>query len=100
MGVLATGCSSINFGWAPWRIDDREAVAPLVYGSFPDLARANGQVRFTSMSRHRQHDRLRPKSADTVAKVSKCLATNFSQKEQTSDNRRSMQPQTRYWIRL
>jgi len=34
--------------------------------------------------------------ADNVAKVPKCLATNLSQKDETSDDRRSMCPQARY----
>jgi hypothetical protein len=33
---------------------------------------------------------------DSVAKLPKCRATNFPRKDETSDNRRSMQPQTRY----
>jgi len=32
-------------------------------GSLPDLNARNGEVRLTSMSRHRQRDRLRPKGA-------------------------------------
>jgi len=37
---------------------------------------------------------------DSVAKLAKCRATNFPRKDETSDNRRSMQPQTRYRNRL
>jgi hypothetical protein len=37
-----------------------------------------------------------PKNADSVAKVPKCLATNLSQKDETTDDRRSMCPQARY----
>src|SRR6266403_4629595 len=36
---------------------------------------------------------LGPKSADSVAKGPKCLATRFSRKDETTDNRRSMYPQ-------
>jgi hypothetical protein len=42
--------------------------------------------------RAREH----PLLADSVAKVPKCLATNFSQKDETIDDRRSMYPQARY----
>jgi hypothetical protein len=35
-------------------------------------------------------------SGDSVAKVPKCLAPNFSQKDETSDNRRSMCPEVRH----
>jgi hypothetical protein len=34
--------------------------------------------------------------ADSVAKIPKGAAANFPPKEETSDNGRSMQPQTRY----
>ena len=37
-----------------------------------------------------------PSVADSVAKVPKCLATNFPLKDETSDNRRSMFPQARH----
>ena len=92
MGVLATGCSSINFGRAPWHIDGREAVAPdlsaairqrctsgrgperlkrmsgesaddVAYGSNCDVPIQMDHVRITSVSRRCQHGRLRPKSA-------------------------------------
>jgi hypothetical protein len=37
---------------------------------------------------------------DCVAKLPKCRATNFPRKDETSDNHRSMQAQTRYRNRL
>jgi hypothetical protein len=43
---------------------------------------------------------LGPKSADSVAKLPRCRATNFPREDETGDNRRSMQPQTRYRNRL
>jgi hypothetical protein len=54
-GVLATGCRRSTLLWLlAYSIDDREAVA---HSSIWD-------VRSTSMSRHRQLDRLCPKSAN------------------------------------
>jgi len=41
-----------------------------------------------------------PKSADSVAKVPKAAAAKFSPKNETSDNRRSIEPQTRCQTRL
>jgi hypothetical protein len=40
------------------------------------------------------------KLADIVAKVSKDAAANFSPRNETSDNRRSIQPRTLYENRL
>jgi hypothetical protein len=40
-----------------------------------------------------------PLMADTVAKVPKGGVANFSPKNETSDNRRSIEPQTRYQSR-
>jgi hypothetical protein len=44
--------------------------------------------------------RRRQLSADSVAKVPKGVAANFPLKDEASDNRRSMQRQTRYRNRL
>ena len=45
---------------------------------------------------HRRSGASCPKRADFVAKVPKGPAANFPPKNETSDNRRSVQPQTRY----
>jgi hypothetical protein len=43
---------------------------------------------------------MSPDMADSVAKVPKAAAAKFSPKNETSDNRRSIEPQTRCQNRL
>jgi hypothetical protein len=57
-------------------------------------------VRFGAHSGLKSDITVLPKSADSVAKLPKCRATNFPRKDEPSDNHRSMQPQTRYRNRL
>jgi hypothetical protein len=45
-------------------------------------------------------ERRRPLMADSVAKVPKAAAAKSSPKNETSDNRRSIEPQTRCQNRL
>src|SRR5882762_1131376 len=66
MGALATVVDRSTLPWTPWHIDDREA--PTHMGPFPDLSARSCEVRFTSMSRHCQNDRLRPKSANAQSR--------------------------------
>ena len=55
--------------WQRWTVGighgqpRRGADADFRYGSFSDLGARSCEVRFTSMSRHREFDHLRPKSA-------------------------------------
>jgi hypothetical protein len=55
---------------------------------------------FASNIRHRSVGSAGPFGADIVAKVPKSAAVDFSPKNETSDNRRSMGLQTRYQNRL
>jgi hypothetical protein len=48
------------------------------------------EVRFGSHCGLKSDSAPSPKSADSVAKVPKCAATNFPLKDETSDNRRTM----------
>jgi hypothetical protein len=65
-------------------------------GSNSEVAGLEQDVRSTLKNRHRHAGPACPKSADFVAKVPKGTAANFPPKNETSDNRRSVQPQTRY----
>jgi hypothetical protein len=56
--------------------------------------------RFVPGSGHRPIGSAGPFGADIVAKVPKGAAADFSRKNETSDNRRSMGLQTRYQNRL
>ena len=64
-------------------------------GHFLDVGAFLNEARSTPKNGHRQFDPLLPKSADSVAKVPKAAAAKFSPKNETSDNRRSIEPQTR-----
>jgi hypothetical protein len=76
----------------------------------PPLASQRGKIRrrcrridiakpVTQMERATRRDRCRL-LADSVAKVPKAAAAKFSPKNETSDNRRSIEPQTRCQNRL
>jgi hypothetical protein len=69
-------------------------------GHFLDVGAFLNEARSTPNNGHRQFDPLLPKSADSVAKVPKAAAAKFSPKNETSDNRRSIEPQTRCQNRL
>jgi hypothetical protein len=58
------------------------------------------EVGFTFKNGHRQTGPVGPFRADIVAKVPKGAAANFPPKNEKSDNRRSIEPQTRYQNRL
>src|SRR3981189_1512891 len=61
---------------------------------------AADHFRSTPVNGHSQDRGACLKSADIVAKVSKDAAANFSPRNETSDNRRSIQPRTLYENRL
>jgi hypothetical protein len=54
----------------------------------------------SAMRGHSVAEARLPLLADIVAKVSKDAAANFSPRNETSDNRRSIQPRTLYENRL
>src|SRR3977135_4175163 len=65
-------------------------------GSKAVLGEFLGDVRFTPTNRPRRARASGPKSADFVAKVPKCRATNFSRKDETGRNAQSIYPPGHY----
>jgi len=72
-------------GWETERCRMAQATAPILDSTIADMLGAAAKVRYRG---------------DSVAKLPKCRAINFPRKDETSDNRRSMQPQTRYRNRV
>jgi hypothetical protein len=69
-------------------------------GQKAKYSRRANVFRFAPESGHRAMQSACPFRADSVAKVPKATAAKFSPKNETSDNRRSIEPQTRCQNRL
>src|SRR6266446_6127583 len=63
------------------------------YGSIATFWRSADHFRYSPISRHSRSRLICLKGADSVAKVPKAAAAKFSPKNETSDNRRSIEPQ-------